>query len=277
MSQSANRALLDEVGQAIIEQLQQDGRRAYSTIGKAVGLSEAAVRQRVQKLVDSGVMQIVAVTDPMQVGFARQAMIAHPASGDIEAIAEALAKIDEVDYIVVTAGSVDLLAEVVVTDDEHLLRLVNGRIRAIPGVHRTETFLYLKLDQTDLQLGCPMTTTPISTRDRRSMTSTPNALSATARRAPVDALHPDVVLHRQRACRRSSAARARASTTRTASSYLDGLAGLFVVQAGHGRRRAGRGGLQAGVAARVLPALVLRSPALRSHWPTVSPTTHQAI
>ena len=136
---------IDGTSKAIIEQLQEDGRRPYSTIGKAIGLSEAAVRQRVQKLVDNGVMQIVAVTDPMQIGFARQAMIAVSASGDVEAIADQLAKIDEVDYIVVTAGSVDLLVEVVVEDDEHLLRLVNGRIRTIEGVTRTESFLYLKL------------------------------------------------------------------------------------------------------------------------------------
>ncbi len=136
---------IDGTSKAIIEQLQEDGRRPYSTIGKAIGLSEAAVRQRVQKLIDNGVMQIVAVTDPMQIGFARQAMIAVSASGDVEAIADQLAKIDEVDYIVVTAGSVDLLVEVVVEDDEHLLRLVNGRIRTIEGVTRTESFLYLKL------------------------------------------------------------------------------------------------------------------------------------
>jgi Lrp/AsnC family transcriptional regulator, regulator for asnA, asnC and gidA len=145
MTRSTGRAAPDEVSKAIIEQLQADGRRAYATIGKAVGLSEAAVRQRVQKLVEGGVMQIVAVTDPMQIGFARQAMIAISATGDVEAIAEQLAKIDEVDYIVVTAGSVDLLVEVVVEDDEHLLRLVNSQIRTIEGVTRTESFLYLKL------------------------------------------------------------------------------------------------------------------------------------
>jgi Lrp/AsnC family transcriptional regulator for asnA, asnC and gidA len=139
------RAVPDDVSRAIIEQLQADGRRSYASIGQAVGLSEAAVRQRVQKLVDSGVMQIVAVTDPMQIGFARQAMVALSVSGDVEAIANDLAKIDEVVYIVVTAGSIDLLVEVVVEDDDHLLRLVNGRIRAIDGVERTETFLYLKL------------------------------------------------------------------------------------------------------------------------------------
>ena len=141
----AHRAAPDDVSKAIIEQLQADGRKSYASIGQAVGLSEAAVRQRVQKLIDNGVMQIVAVTDPMQIGFARQAMIAISATGDVEAIADKLAKIDEVDYIVVTAGSVDLLVEVVVADDDHLLRLVNDQIRTIPGITRTESFLYLKL------------------------------------------------------------------------------------------------------------------------------------
>jgi Lrp/AsnC family transcriptional regulator for asnA, asnC and gidA len=136
---------LDEVSRKIIEQLQEDGRRSYAAIAKVVGLSEAAVRQRVQKLLDSGVMQIVAVTDPMQIGFARQAMVGMSVTGDVEAIAQKLAQIDEVDYIVVTAGSWDLLAEVVVEDDAHLLRLVNERIRSIDGVTRTESFLYLKL------------------------------------------------------------------------------------------------------------------------------------
>jgi len=140
-----SRELVDDTSKAIIEQLQEDGRRAYSTIGKAIGLSEAAVRQRVQKLIDNNIVQIVAVTDPMQIGFARQAMIAISATGDVDAIADQLAKIDEVDYIVVTAGSVDLLVEVVVEDDEHLLRLINGQIRTIDGVNRTESFLYLKL------------------------------------------------------------------------------------------------------------------------------------
>src|SRR5690242_21567838 len=113
---------IDDVSKAIIEQLQVDGRRSYAEIGKAVGLSEAAVRQRVQKLTEAGVLQIVAVTDPIQVGLHRQAMIAIQTSGDIEAISAALTDIREVVYIVVVAGSVDILAEVVVADDEHLLR-----------------------------------------------------------------------------------------------------------------------------------------------------------
>jgi Lrp/AsnC family transcriptional regulator for asnA, asnC and gidA len=142
---TTQRTALDDTSKAIIEQLQEDGRRPYASIGKAVGLSEAAVRQRVQKLVDSGVMQIVAVTDPTQTGFARQALIALSIAGDVEQVADELAAIDEVDYIVVTAGSFDIIAEVVVEDDAHLLTLVNRRIRAIEGVTRTETFLYLKL------------------------------------------------------------------------------------------------------------------------------------
>lgn len=137
--------MLDATSKAIIEQLQEDGRRAYATIGKAVGLSEAAVRQRVQRLVESGVVQIVAVTDPVQVGFARQAMIGIRCEGDLEAMADALADLPEVDYVVITAGGYDLLVEVVCEDDDHLLEVLNGRIRALPGVHGTETFVYLKL------------------------------------------------------------------------------------------------------------------------------------
>lgn len=136
---------LDELSKSIIEQLQQDGRRSYATIALAVGLSEAAVRQRVQRLLKTGVIQIVAVTDPLQLGFPRQAMIGLRVEGDIEAVADQLEKFPEVDYVVVTAGSFDLLVEAVCEDDDHLLELLNGRIRAIPTVRSTETFVYLKL------------------------------------------------------------------------------------------------------------------------------------
>jgi Lrp/AsnC family transcriptional regulator for asnA, asnC and gidA len=136
---------LDDAAKGIIEQLQQDGRRPYAAIGKAVGLSEAAVRQRVQRLVDTGVIQIVAVTDPMQVGFPRAAMLGIRVDGDIPQVADALAELDEVDYVVITAGTFDILAEVVCEDDDHLLEIMNNKIRSIPGVRSTETFVYLKL------------------------------------------------------------------------------------------------------------------------------------
>ncbi len=138
-------AQLDDVSKKIIEQLQTDGRRSYAEIGKAVGLSEAAVRQRVQKLTESGVMQVVAVTDPMQLGFFRQAMIGIRASSDTRVLAEQLAAIDAVDYLVLTAGSFDILAEVVCEDDDELLELLNSQIRNLDGVLSTETFVYLKL------------------------------------------------------------------------------------------------------------------------------------
>ena len=137
--------VLDEVSKAIIEQLQQDGRRSYAAIGKVVGLSEAAVRQRVQRLTESGVMQVVAVTDPLQLGFARQAMVGVRAKGDLESVAEALGELDEVDYVVITAGTFDILAEVVCESDDHLLELLSGKIRTIENVESTETFMYLKL------------------------------------------------------------------------------------------------------------------------------------
>ncbi|MFK4730205.1 Lrp/AsnC family transcriptional regulator [Agromyces mediolanus] len=138
---------LDDVSKAIIEQLQTDGRRSYADIGKAVGLSEAAVRQRVQRLQEAGVMQIVAVTDPMQLGFTRQAMIGIRAEGDTRVLAEQLSSIPEIDYVVLTAGSFDLLAEVVCEDDEELIDLLNSRIRSLHGVQQTETFVYLRLQK----------------------------------------------------------------------------------------------------------------------------------
>ncbi|NLU69724.1 Lrp/AsnC family transcriptional regulator [Streptomyces sp. HNM0574] len=136
---------LDAVSLAIIEQLQEDGRRPYAAIGKAVGLSEAAVRQRVQKLQEQGVMQIVAVTDPLTVGFMRQAMVGINVEGELDPVADALSELDEVAYVVITAGSFDLLAEIVCHDDEHLLEMITKRIRTLPGVRSTESFVYLKL------------------------------------------------------------------------------------------------------------------------------------
>jgi Lrp/AsnC family transcriptional regulator for asnA, asnC and gidA len=136
---------IDDLGKLLIEELQRDGRRSYAALAKTVGLSEAAVRQRVQRLIDSGVMQVVAVTDPLQVGFSRQAMVGVRADGDLVRVAEELGKIDEVDYVVITAGSFDIMVELVCEDDDHLLRVLSERVRVLPGVRDTETFVYLKL------------------------------------------------------------------------------------------------------------------------------------
>jgi Lrp/AsnC family transcriptional regulator for asnA, asnC and gidA len=138
---------LDDVAKAIIEHLQIDGRRSYATIAKSVGLSEAAVRQRVQRMLDSDVMQIVAVTDPLQMGFTRQAMVGIRAEGQLNLVADRLTAMPEVNYVVTTAGSFDLIIEVVCEDDDELLDLLSRRIRTLPGVVSTETFVYLKLNK----------------------------------------------------------------------------------------------------------------------------------
>ncbi|MEU1428611.1 Lrp/AsnC family transcriptional regulator [Nocardia sp. NPDC005746] len=136
---------LDDISKRIITELQEDGRRAYATIGKVVGLSEAAVRQRVTKLADAGVIQIVAVTDPLQVGLFRQAMLAITVDGSVQPVADALALIDEINYVVICAGRYDILCEAVCSDDEALLDLVSHRIRALAGVRHAEIMVYLKL------------------------------------------------------------------------------------------------------------------------------------
>ncbi len=137
---------LDATAKRIIELLQEDGRISYAAIAKAVGLSEAAARARVQKLLDSDVMQVVAVTDPTQVGFTRQAMIGVRTEGDPMKVGDRLAEVSEVDYVVTTAGSFDLLVEVVCEDDPHLLDVIR-QVRELDGVVSSETFVYLKLNK----------------------------------------------------------------------------------------------------------------------------------
>ena len=135
---------VDDVDRAIIEQLQIDGRISYTKLGAAIGLSEAAARQRLQRLMDGGVVQVVAVTNPLSLGYRRMAMIGVHTEGPTDGIATTLESFPDIEYLVVTAGSFDLMCEVVVPDDEALLRLTN-RIRSVPGVTNTETFIYLSL------------------------------------------------------------------------------------------------------------------------------------
>ena len=135
---------IDNVDQLLIEQLQTDGRMPYTKLASAVGLSEAAARQRVQRLIDTGVIQVVAVTNPLMVGRKRVAMIGVRTTGETSVMAEALRELDVIEYLVITAGSYDFLAEVVVRDEGELLAATNA-IRATPGVVTTETFVYLEL------------------------------------------------------------------------------------------------------------------------------------
>jgi Lrp/AsnC family transcriptional regulator for asnA, asnC and gidA len=136
---------LDDTDKAIVRALQRDGRLAYSHLGALVGLSEAASRQRVNRLTERGVMQIVAVTDPAKIGLPVQAMIGINVEGNIDVIAEKLAGIEQFEYVVIAAGRYDILAEVVCSDTDDLLRVVNDHVRVVPGVRATEILTYLKL------------------------------------------------------------------------------------------------------------------------------------
>jgi Lrp/AsnC family transcriptional regulator for asnA, asnC and gidA len=142
-----SRTGLDLVDRQIVGLLQQDGRKPYGTIAEVVGLSEAGVRRRVQRLRDSGVMQIVAITDPLQLGFGREALVGIRVHGDVRLVADKIAAIREANYVVMTAGSFDIIAEVIAVDDDALVHLLNDSIRSIPGVTEVETFLYLKLSK----------------------------------------------------------------------------------------------------------------------------------
>jgi Lrp/AsnC family transcriptional regulator for asnA, asnC and gidA len=137
---------ISELDKRIIEHLQQDGRRPFTQIAIALGVSEATVRARTNRLVERDILQIVGVTDPLKLGFQQQAMIGVrcEASELLEA-ADVINAFPEVDYLVVTAGSYDLLVEVVCEDNEALLQFLTEKLRRVPGVRETETFVYLRM------------------------------------------------------------------------------------------------------------------------------------
>jgi Lrp/AsnC family transcriptional regulator for asnA, asnC and gidA len=137
---------LDDTDKAIIDHLQSDGRMAFSNLGPLVGLSPAAVRQRVLHMIEQGVVQIVAVTDPTTLGFTVQAMAGLTIEGNLDDAASRIAEIDAVDYVVIVAGRFNILIEVVAEDMERLIMIMN-RIRAIPGVIGVEVFTYLRLEK----------------------------------------------------------------------------------------------------------------------------------
>lgn len=147
MANAGDPVPLDEIDKRIITELQIDGRLPYARLGPAVGLSQAAARQRVQRLIERGVMQVVAVTDPLALGFNLEAMVGIRADGDVRALARSLAEIAEIDYVVITSGGYDLLIETVCEGTDELLILLNERIRSLPGVRSADAFPYLHLEK----------------------------------------------------------------------------------------------------------------------------------
>lgn len=133
---------LDDIDKRIVTELQRDGRISYADLGPIVGLSPAAVRQRVQRILDSGVVQVVGVTDPSAVGYPVMAMLGVQVDGDVTQIADEIAAVDGVIYIVMSAGSFDLMVEVICEDTLALLDLINGRVKTVKGVRQVESFVY---------------------------------------------------------------------------------------------------------------------------------------
>jgi Lrp/AsnC family transcriptional regulator for asnA, asnC and gidA len=145
---------VSDLDKRIIEHLQQDGRRPFTQIAAELGVSEAAVRARTNRLIERGIMQVVGVTDPLKLGFQQWAMIGmRVEAGRLIEIAEEIAGFPETDYVVVTAGSYDILVECVAEDNEALLQFLSEKLRKIPGVRETETFVYLRLMKQSYQWG----------------------------------------------------------------------------------------------------------------------------
>ena len=135
---------LDPVNRRIIEILQREGRCPYTPIARELGISEAAVRARVQRLTDAGVLDVVAVTNPLKLGFDVMALVGVQANSDLGHVADVVSEWAETSYVVITSGSYDLLVEVVCEHNRHLLDVVQ-RLREIDGVKSTETFMYLDM------------------------------------------------------------------------------------------------------------------------------------
>lgn len=135
---------LDRVDRGIIEALQANGRASFRGVAARIGVAEATVRSRYARLVDDGILQVTGVTNPLGLGFDAMAMLGINTAGAPESVADEIMKWEEASYVVVTAGRYDVLVEAVCVDRRHLLELTN-RVRAIPGVVTTETFLYLQL------------------------------------------------------------------------------------------------------------------------------------
>jgi Lrp/AsnC family transcriptional regulator for asnA, asnC and gidA len=133
---------LDETDKEILRALQRDGRLSYAGLGPMVGLSAPAARARVQRLIESGVVRVVGVTDPITLGLPAMAMLGVRADGDVRKIADEIATFDGVIYLVLTAGSFDMFVEVVCRGPAELLGLVNDRIKPLHGVTHVEAFTY---------------------------------------------------------------------------------------------------------------------------------------
>ena len=133
----------DDLDRSIIEALQANGRESFRAIASRLGVSEATVRARYGRLTTEGILQVVGVTNPLGLGY-EQALVGVKTSGSPENAADEIARWAEADYVIATAGQFDLVVELVATDRRHLLELTS-RLRGLPDVVSTETFVYLEM------------------------------------------------------------------------------------------------------------------------------------
>jgi Lrp/AsnC family transcriptional regulator for asnA, asnC and gidA len=146
--------MIDDIDRSIISHLQFDGRAPYTKIAEELDISEGAVRRRVSKLIDAGVMQIVAIVEPDKLGWNETGIIGITVQAHrIQEVAEAVSRLSEISYLVQAAGEFDLLAEVFCRDREHFVSFLNDKLQKIPGVERTQSFLILKMHKLSYRWG----------------------------------------------------------------------------------------------------------------------------
>lgn len=147
---------MDDIDRRIIAILQADGRRAYSQIAEDLGIPASSVRYRVQRLEDSGVLQIVGIANPLSIGFNHLAMVGmRVRPGSVQDVCRALRDLPETSYVIVTAGQFDVMAEVICRDTEHFTELLTRRMHLIDGVVSTDSFFVLEVHKLAYGWGVP--------------------------------------------------------------------------------------------------------------------------
>jgi len=146
--------MLDDLDREIISFLQYDGRMPFTQIAAELGTTEGTVRRRVKQLADDGIMQIVAIVEPQDMGWEEAAMIGISVKANlISSVAEEIAKLPEVAYLFQAAGEFELVAEVFCKDREHFVAFLNEKLQQIPGIERTQSFMILKMHKLSYRWG----------------------------------------------------------------------------------------------------------------------------
>jgi Lrp/AsnC family transcriptional regulator for asnA, asnC and gidA len=145
---------VDDLDLRIIALLQPEGRMSFAEIASRLKVSEGTVRQRYRRLIETGVLQVVGVADPFKIGFHSMAMIGINVAIDgdrgIDAVARELAGFHEISYVVMSTGSFDLLAEVIVPNHDDFARFLTDQLHQVKGITRTETFMLLRVYKMNL-------------------------------------------------------------------------------------------------------------------------------